>query len=312
MTLLATPWLIRHFGRRGAVAEATTDPRARYGFRLTESSRAAGLDFVHAAPTLDAKLAHIMPQVASMGAAVSVVDVDADGHADLYVTDSKEGSRNRLYRNRGDGTFEEIAAALGIAALNEASTGVSMGSAWGDYDNDGFPDLLLHRWGRQELFHNDGGKSLHAGERGGRPAGVGQHQHGDVAGLRSRRPTRLLHGRLLRRGRQSLEAVDHEDHAGELRVRDQRRPQVPVSQPRRRAVRGGQRRARARPRRAGHSRWWPPTCAAPAIPISSSPTTTACRSCFVNEGGRFREVGRADRRRLRAQERHERQRSATS
>jgi hypothetical protein len=158
--MLATPWLIRHYGRRAIVAEATTDPRARYGFRLTESSQAAGLDFVHEAPTLDARLAHIMPQVASMGAAVSVVDVDADGHVDLYVTNSKEGSSNRLFRNRGDGTFEEIAAALGIAALNDASTGVSMGSAWGDYDNDGYPDLLLHRWGRQELFHNEGGRAF--------------------------------------------------------------------------------------------------------------------------------------------------------
>src|SRR5258705_4595108 len=44
-------------------------------------------NFVHDAPTLDPRLAHIMPQVASMGAAVSVVDVDRDGLPDLYVTD---------------------------------------------------------------------------------------------------------------------------------------------------------------------------------------------------------------------------------
>lgn len=170
--LLATPWLIRQYGRRAnADATATTDPRARYGFRLTESAKAAGLDFVHQSPTLDARLAHIMPQVASMGAAVSVVDVDADGNADLYVTDSKEGSRNRLYRNRGDGTFEDIAEALGIAALNDRVTGVSMGSAWGDYDNDGYPDLLLHRWGRPELFHNDGGRAFtRVSEQAGLPA----------------------------------------------------------------------------------------------------------------------------------------------
>ncbi len=64
---------------------------------------------------------------------------------------------NHLYRNRGDGTFEDIAAQLGIADLNHAETGVSMGSVWGDYDNDGYDDLLLYRWGRPELYHNDGG-----------------------------------------------------------------------------------------------------------------------------------------------------------
>ena len=106
--------------------------------------------------------------------------------------------------------------------------------------------------------------------------------------------------------REPLEARRHEDDAGELRVREQRRPQVPVSQPRRRALRGGQR--EGRPRRRGAGRWprSPPTCAAPAIPISSSPTTTASRSCSSTRAARFREVGTRDRRRLRAQERHER------
>ena len=77
------------------------DPLAQLRLPLTESAKAAGLDFVHEAPTLDPKLAHIMPQVASMGAAVSVVDFDRDGWPDLYVTNSEEGSRNRLFRNRG-------------------------------------------------------------------------------------------------------------------------------------------------------------------------------------------------------------------
>jgi hypothetical protein len=155
--MLATPALIRRFGS-GAPGPADADPQPRYGFRLTEVSKAAGVDFVHEAPTLDPKLAHIMPQVASMGAAVAVADVDRDGHPDLYVTNSREGSTNRLYRNQGDGTFEEIAARLGVADLNRQETGVSMGSVFGDYDNDGFEDLLLYRWGKPELFHNDGGR----------------------------------------------------------------------------------------------------------------------------------------------------------
>lgn len=170
VTMLATPWAIRQL-RRASVAETTADSLDRYGFRLVESAKLAGLDFVHAGPTFDDKLTHIMPQVASMGAAVSVVDVDADGKPDLYVTNSQVGSHNRLYRNRGDGTFEDVAGALGIAALNESEMGVSMGSAWGDYDNDGFDDLLLHRWGRQELFHNDGGRAFtRVSQQAGLPA----------------------------------------------------------------------------------------------------------------------------------------------
>ena len=159
--MLATPYLMRRFGpRAAAVAEAGVDVREKYGFRLTESARAAGLAFTHEGPTLDPKLAHIMPQVASMGAGVSIVDVDRDGHLDVYVTNSREGSKNRLFRSRGDGTFEDVAERLGIADLNRPDTGVSMGAVWGDYDNDGFEDLLLYRWGRQELFRNVAGESF--------------------------------------------------------------------------------------------------------------------------------------------------------
>jgi hypothetical protein len=161
VALLATPLLIRRFGARHALdAVPPADARARYGFSMTESAKAAGIDFVHEGPTLDPKLAHIMPQVASMGAAVAIVDVDADGRPDFYVTDSREGSKNRLYRNKGDGTFEDIAGRVGLADWNQPGTGVSMGTVWGDYDNDGFEDVILYKWGRPELFHNDGGKAF--------------------------------------------------------------------------------------------------------------------------------------------------------
>jgi len=159
LAMLVTPLVMRRL-REGPAPAAGGDPLERYGFRLTESAKAAGVDFVHQAPTLDPKLAHIMPQVTSMGAAVSVADFDRDGHADFYLTDSKEGSRNRLYRNRGDGSFEDVAERVGLADLNQPGTGVSMGTVWGDYDNDGFEDLLLYRWGKQELFRNDGGTAF--------------------------------------------------------------------------------------------------------------------------------------------------------
>jgi hypothetical protein len=132
----------------------------RYGFRLVEVSKDVGIDFVHSSPTFDEKLAHIMPQVASMGAAVAVADFDRDGRQDLYVTDSGEGSLNRLYRNEADGRFRDIAAELGIADVNAAGTGVSVGAIWGDFDNDGYEDLFLYKWGRPELFHNDAGRGF--------------------------------------------------------------------------------------------------------------------------------------------------------
>src|SRR5437899_3911287 len=136
------------------------DALARHGFYLEEVSRSAGINFVHQAPTLDHKLDHIMPLVASMGAAVSIVDFDRDGWNDIYVCNSGEGSKNALYRNMHDGTFKDVAGELGIADVNQSGTGVCMGAVWGDYDNDGYEDLLIYKWGRPELFHNDHGHAF--------------------------------------------------------------------------------------------------------------------------------------------------------
>ena len=159
--LIATPVAIKRLSTHHEPIGATLHPETvmtRYGFYFQEVAGAAGLDFTHQAPSLDPKLAHIMPQVASMGAAVSIVDVDRDGWQDIYVTSSAEGSHNRLYRNQGDGTFQDVAAAMGVADVNQPGTGVSMGAVWADYDNDGYEDLFLYKWGRPELFRNDQGR----------------------------------------------------------------------------------------------------------------------------------------------------------
>ena len=111
-----------------------------------------------------------MPQVASMGAAVSVVDVDRDGLADLYVTDSEEGIAEPAVSATAATARSRTSPSGSASPISTApSTGVSMGAVWGDYDNDGFEDLFLYRWGRPELFHNDGGQRLHARHRA-RPA----------------------------------------------------------------------------------------------------------------------------------------------
>jgi hypothetical protein len=131
---------------------------AHPGFTLRDESAAAGIHFTHQRPTFDPKIAAIEPHVAAVGASVSVTDFDGDGWPDLYFTNSRFGAPNALYRNRGDGTFEDVAASAGLADLNEPGAGVSMGAVWGDIDNDGREDVLVYRYGNLALFHNVDGK----------------------------------------------------------------------------------------------------------------------------------------------------------
>ena len=101
---------------------------------------------------------NVEPHVAALGASVSVADFDGDGKPDLYFTNSRFGEPNALYRNRGDGTFEDLAAAAGLANLNRPGDGVSMGAVWGDFDNDGREDVLVYRYGYLALFKNIDGR----------------------------------------------------------------------------------------------------------------------------------------------------------
>ncbi len=123
---------------------------------VTEPS---GFTHVHHKPYLDPKLEPIMSWVSSVGAAAAAGDFDNDGWIDLYVTDSHKGEPNRLYRNRGDGTFEDVGAQAGVANVND-DTGTSMDCVWGDYDNDGDLDLFVVKWGRDHLFRNNGDKTF--------------------------------------------------------------------------------------------------------------------------------------------------------
>src|SRR5262249_29106052 len=77
-------------------------------------------------------------------------DYDNDGHLDLFVC--CENQVNRLYRNKGDGTFEEVALKAGVQGKGQ----ICKGCAWFDYDNDGYPDLFLnYLGGSAQLFHNN-------------------------------------------------------------------------------------------------------------------------------------------------------------
>ncbi len=111
------------------------------------------------------------------------VDYDGDGYLDLYLANNLGGffdrkTPNRLFHNNGDGTFSDVTADAGLD-----TRWTSIGAAWGDFSNNGRPDLFVSCLGRGQLFRNNG-----AGADGkvtftevGREAGVDAPANGSVA-----------------------------------------------------------------------------------------------------------------------------------
>jgi hypothetical protein len=89
---------------------------------------------------------------------VLTVDYDLDGDIDLYV--ANDSTPNCLYRNRGDGTFEEVGAEAGVAFSADGLAQGSMGLDAGDVDGDGFFDLVVTNFAHDyySLYRNLGGK----------------------------------------------------------------------------------------------------------------------------------------------------------
>ena len=87
----------------------------------------------------------------------SWVDYDGDGFLDLYICNNLGGlfdrkTPNRLFHNNGDGTFSEVTEQAGLNTVWP-----TIGCAWGDYDNDGRPDLFVsNAMGHSQLYHNNG------------------------------------------------------------------------------------------------------------------------------------------------------------
>ncbi|MCS6861780.1 MAG: FG-GAP-like repeat-containing protein [Abditibacteriales bacterium] len=87
--------------------------------------------------------------VAAFGSGVAVGDYDSDGHPDVYLVNA--GGTNALFRNNGNGTFTNVTAKAGVGGNGKPG----MAAVWGDYDNDGFPDLLVTTYGGVILYHNN-------------------------------------------------------------------------------------------------------------------------------------------------------------
>ena len=160
LLLLAVPYIIANYSEWGTGDADRDSALNRYGFYLEDVTKEWGIEFKHQAPDLDSKLDHIKPQVASVGASVSVVDFNNDGYQDFYVTNSAHGTSNALYKNSGNNTFKDVAGSMNIADLNTEATGVSMNAVWGDYNNDGYEDLFLVKWGKPALYRNDQGNGF--------------------------------------------------------------------------------------------------------------------------------------------------------
>jgi hypothetical protein len=98
--------------------------------------------------------------------AAAFADFDGDGRLDLFVGDESLGRRRApslLFRALGDGSFEEVGAAMGLNVTAHVT-----GSVWGDYDDDGDPDLALARLnGPPQLFRNDGARFCNVSEAAG-------------------------------------------------------------------------------------------------------------------------------------------------
>src|SRR5262245_9756015 len=101
----------------------------------------------------------------SLGGGVALIDYDRDGLLDVFLPgggyfdgpDKKQirGHPNRLFRNLGGWKFREVTREVGLPTEGQF---YSHGAAVGDYDNDGWPDLLVTGYGRLALYHNDHGR----------------------------------------------------------------------------------------------------------------------------------------------------------
>lgn len=153
--LALSPWLagcgdegVSETGSGSATKPVSTGPPW-----FEERAKASGIDFRHWV----AKERHYyMPETVTGG--VGLIDYDLDGDLDVYLVqggDLKDPASlevgNRLYRNRGDATFEDVTEAAAVG-----DPGYGMGCAIGDYDGDGDPDIFVTNVGPNVLYRNNG------------------------------------------------------------------------------------------------------------------------------------------------------------
>jgi hypothetical protein len=129
------------------------EPAASAGFQFVDVTSKAGIQFQHNSGAFGGKL---LPE--TLGSGCAFLDYDHDGWQDILLINGMDWpghkqrrSTLRLYHNNRNGNFTDVTSRAGLDVEM-----YGMGVAVGDYDNDGFPDILVTCVGQNRLFHNSG------------------------------------------------------------------------------------------------------------------------------------------------------------
>ena len=147
------------------VVEPTSDLTDRSPIKFREVSESTGIDFTHTSGNSPEK-----HYPTGNGSGVAMLDYDGDGRLDLYFATTRNfpldapttSKGNKLFRSRGDGTFEDVTERTGVGYR-----GFCHGVAVGDVDNNGFPDLYLCNYGPNVLYLNQGDGTFRVSKNSG-------------------------------------------------------------------------------------------------------------------------------------------------
>jgi hypothetical protein len=141
-----TSWLAM---RAEQQSRTIADSSTFHDFVFSDQREATGIDFRHQVVN-DASISYKAVHY-DHGTGVAIADVDGDGDSDIYYPN--QVGANGLWRNNGDGTFNDITDIAGVGVVDR----ISVGASFADIDNDGDPDLYVTTVkGGNILFENDG------------------------------------------------------------------------------------------------------------------------------------------------------------